>query len=344
MRSASLRVRAGPLRSGAVRLESDVRGVVVLRLSGAPSLVLADCRGSLSCRVVAGPPLRGVGRLAGDLRSSASVWAEGACRPEGPPDCKLDGGSAGRTGGVAARRAADCHGARDPADAQAGISAGAVGSASAMGSASSGDVLWYCTESATCTVGAGAPTSYAGFGSACREGEPRRSAWSPTCGAETSAPFPSAALRSARREYEPRRAAWSGICRAGAGARFLSAELGPARRGDEPERRASSGTCRDGVEAPFLSAGFRSTGRDDGARRWDGSPCRAPSGTEFAGELAARTPSPGGVLGKFVDMSDISSADQVWLVPLLLGSDVGSRCPSAARPPAAARRAAVRCG
>jgi len=54
--------------------------------------------------------------------------------------------------------------------------------------------------------------------------------------------------------------------------------------------------------------------------------------------------SPVGVLGSLVAVSDISSADHVWLVPFLLGSGLASRRPSAVRPPAAARRAAVRCG
>jgi len=52
----------------------------------------------------------------------------------------------------------------------------------------------------------------------------------------------------------------------------------------------------------------------------------------------------GGVLGNFVDVSDISSAAHVWLAPSLLASVLGSRRPRAARPPAAARRAALRCG
>jgi len=123
-----------------------VREVVVLRLPLAPSRVLADVRGAScwraapGCRVVAWPATRAVGEsvtvgpLAERPRLAASVRADGVGCSEELPDDGVVGGSAGRPGGVAASLAA-CHGARDPADAQAGMSAGAVGSGAATRSA-----------------------------------------------------------------------------------------------------------------------------------------------------------------------------------------------------------------
>jgi hypothetical protein len=198
-----------------------VRGAVVLRLSSAASRAPPDCRMALrfavDCwlapRAVDGPAAA-AGRLADGLRLPASVRADGACRSDGLPDRAGAGRSAGRPGGVAARRAADCHGARDPADAQAGMSAGA-----------------FCSCAAT--------------GPACRE-----------------------------------------------------------------------------VVAP----------------RW------ARSGAASAGAVAAGATSATGGLGSSVAESDISPADQVWLVSLPLDTVRGTRWPAVARRPAAARRAAVRRG
>ena len=220
-------------------------------------------------------------RLAADRRLSAGARPDGACRSAGFPDGPAVGGSAGRPGGVAARRAAGCHGARDPADAQAGMSADAVRSGAATGSAGRVGAVRLPAGPGTGRAGEGVPWSLA----------ERRSAGTGDVG---------------------RRSAWLETWRPGAGVRISSAELGSACRGSD-------------------------------ARPWARSGCPAAPGAAFARGRAAGEPLEGAVLGSLVAVSDISSADQVWPAPPLPDSDLGRR-PSTARPPAAARRAAVKRG
>jgi hypothetical protein len=207
------------------------------------------------------------GRLADGLRLPSTVRADGAGRSDGPPDGVVICGSAGRPGGVAASRAADCHGARDPADAQAGMSAGAGRAGVATGSAGRREVARVRARSGTCRADDCPPLPCAEIGSDCCGDKAPGSAWSGACGAGASAPLLLAELGAARRRDTPRRRAWSGTCGSGANEPLSWAEFGAAWRGDTARRSAWSGTCGSGASAPLPWAELGAAWRRSEARR-----------------------------------------------------------------------------